>query len=207
LRAFFAFSVALISLAPPVVLSTFGATDATSTNKKTSAKKTYKSYKKTTGTSAKTTSAPATAKKTTATSQVSKQKSKATATAAHSTSAAPTVAVASGSKKAAAKKTKPGTQAASYRRSAQQQPTRERYTEIQQAMLDKGYFAGPVDGEWGPSSVDALKRFQHDQSLTEDGKIGSVSLIALGLGPKRETAPPPPPPTPSPDTPPPTAIP
>jgi len=33
--------------------------------------------------------------------------------------------------------------------------------------------------------VDALKRFQHDQSLIEDGKIGSLSLIALGLGPKR----------------------
>jgi peptidoglycan hydrolase-like protein with peptidoglycan-binding domain len=195
LRVFFAFSVALISLAPPVVLSTFGATDASPTNKKTSAKKTYKSYKKTTATSAKTTS------------QVSKQKS--TATTAHTTSAPP-VAVASGSKKAGSKKTKPVTQAASYRRSAQQQPTRERYTEIQQAMLDKGYFAGPVDGEWGPSSVDALKRFQHDQNLTEDGKIGSVSLIALGLGPKRETPPPPTLPTPAaapPDTPQPTAIP
>lgn len=33
--------------------------------------------------------------------------------------------------------------------------------------------------------MDALKRFQHDQNLTEDGKIGSVSLIALGLGPRR----------------------
>ena len=46
-------------------------------------------------------------------------------------------------------------------------------------------FAGPVDGNWSPASVDALKRFQHDQSLTEDGKIGSLSVIALGLGPKR----------------------
>lgn len=67
----------------------------------------------------------------------------------------------------------------------QQQPTTDRYREIQQALADKGYFAGPVDGEWGPSSVDALKHFQHDQSLTEDGKISSVSLIALGLGPQR----------------------
>ncbi len=50
-----------------------------------------------------------------------------------------------------------------------------------------------MDGEWGASSVDALKRFQHDQNLTEDGKIGSVSLIALGLGPKREAPAPPPP--------------
>lgn len=37
--------------------------------------------------------------------------------------------------------------------------------------------------------MDALKRFQHDQNLIEDGKVGSLSLIALGLGPKRAAAP------------------
>jgi peptidoglycan hydrolase-like protein with peptidoglycan-binding domain len=68
---------------------------------------------------------------------------------------------------------------------APQQPTADRYKEIQQALADRGYFAGPVDGAWGASSMDALKRFQHDQNLTEDGKVGSLSLIALGLGPKR----------------------
>lgn len=57
--------------------------------------------------------------------------------------------------------------------------------EIQQALADKGYFAGQPDGTWGSESVEALKRFQRDQNLTEDGKIGSLSLIALGLGPKR----------------------
>jgi hypothetical protein len=72
-----------------------------------------------------------------------------------------------------------------YRRSAQVQPAPDRYKEIQQALADKGYFAGPVDGNWSPASVDALKRFQHDQSLNEDGKIGSLSVIALGLGPRR----------------------
>ena len=71
------------------------------------------------------------------------------------------------------------------RRPAQQQPTPERYREIQQALADKGYFNGPVDGQWGPESVDALKRFQREQNLTDDGKIGSLSLIGLGLGPKR----------------------
>ena len=53
----------------------------------------------------------------------------------------------------------------------------------------KGYFTGEPDGTWGSASIDALKRFQHDQNLVEDGKIGSLSLIALGLGPKREAAP------------------
>jgi peptidoglycan hydrolase-like protein with peptidoglycan-binding domain len=71
------------------------------------------------------------------------------------------------------------------RRASQQQPTPERYKEIQQSLADKGYFSGPVDGNWGPESVDALKRFQREQNLTDDGKIGSLSLIALGLGPKR----------------------
>ncbi len=71
---------------------------------------------------------------------------------------------------------------------AQQQPTTDRYKEIQQALADKGYFQGPVDGAWNPGSVEALKRFQKDQNLDPDGKIGSLSLIALGLGPKRGEA-------------------
>jgi Putative peptidoglycan binding domain len=71
------------------------------------------------------------------------------------------------------------------RRSNQQQPTQDRYREIQQSLSEKGYFAGQPDGNWGPESTDALKHFQHDQSLTEDGKLGALSLIALGLGPRR----------------------
>jgi len=74
------------------------------------------------------------------------------------------------------------------RRVVQQQPTPERYKEIQQALADKGYFHGPVDGAWGADSTDALKRFQREQNLEDDGKIGSLSLIALGLGPQRGTA-------------------
>jgi peptidoglycan hydrolase-like protein with peptidoglycan-binding domain len=80
-----------------------------------------------------------------------------------------------------------GKQISSSYRAPQQQPTVDRYKEIQQALADRGYFAGPMDGNWGGSSTDALRRFQHDQNLTEDGKIGSLSLIALGLGPRRAT--------------------
>jgi murein L,D-transpeptidase YcbB/YkuD len=86
-----------------------------------------------------------------------------------------------------ASKTAP--QPAAIRRTNQQHPTSERYKEIQQALADKRYFSGSVDGNWGQDSVDALKRFQHDQNLTEDGKIGSLSLIALGLGPKHDASP------------------
>lgn len=73
-------------------------------------------------------------------------------------------------------------------RSYQQAPSPERYKEIQQALASKGYLQGDPTGEWGADSVDALKRFQTDQSLMPDGKINSLSLIALGLGPKRLTA-------------------
>ena len=67
----------------------------------------------------------------------------------------------------------------------QQAPTKERYQEIQQALIERGYLGGPPTGIWGPESGDALKRFQKDQSIEATGKLDSLSLIALGLGPKR----------------------
>jgi peptidoglycan hydrolase-like protein with peptidoglycan-binding domain len=66
----------------------------------------------------------------------------------------------------------------------QQTPSVQRYTEIQQALADKGYYKGPVNGEWGADSVESLKRFQAEHNLESDGKLGSLSLIALGLGPQ-----------------------
>lgn len=70
-------------------------------------------------------------------------------------------------------------------RRGQMAPSPDRYKEIQQALADKGYYQGAVSGAWGPESADALKRFQKDQNLTDTGKLDSLSLIALGLGPKR----------------------
>ncbi len=70
-------------------------------------------------------------------------------------------------------------------RSGQQTPSPERYQEIQQALADRGYYHGELNGVWSSESVTALKNFQLDQNLKPDGKLGSVSLIAMGLGPKR----------------------
>jgi putative peptidoglycan binding protein len=67
-------------------------------------------------------------------------------------------------------------------------PDTDRLREIQQAMADKGYFKGEVNGVWNPDSVDALKRFQTERNITPDGKINSLSLIGLGLGPKHDGA-------------------
>jgi peptidoglycan hydrolase-like protein with peptidoglycan-binding domain len=72
---------------------------------------------------------------------------------------------------------------------SQVHPDPERYKEIQQALADKGYFKGDVNGQWGDDSVSAMKQFQADQKLPDDGKISAPALIGLGLGPKHEAAP------------------
>ncbi|MDQ2775818.1 MAG: peptidoglycan-binding protein, partial [Acidobacteriota bacterium] len=70
--------------------------------------------------------------------------------------------------------------------SYQLHPDVQRYTQIQQALADRGYFKGAVDGQWNDDSVDALKRFQTDQKLEGDGKISALTLTGLGLGPKHD---------------------
>lgn len=84
--------------------------------------------------------------------------------------------------------------------SYQLHPDPERYQQIQQALADRGYFKGDVNGVWGDDSVDALKRFQADQKLDNDGKINALSLIDLGLGPKHDGTKPPPSPQPDPNS-------
>ncbi|HEX4137974.1 MAG TPA: peptidoglycan-binding domain-containing protein [Bryobacteraceae bacterium] len=67
-------------------------------------------------------------------------------------------------------------------------PTPDRYKEIQQALVDKGYLKSEANGVWDNDSVEALRQFQTDQKLTPTGKLTSASLIALGLGPKTDGA-------------------
>ena len=57
--------------------------------------------------------------------------------------------------------------------------------EIQQALAARGFLQSTPTGTWDAASIDALKRFQGEQNLPPTGKITSLSLIALGLGPKR----------------------
>jgi Putative peptidoglycan binding domain len=74
----------------------------------------------------------------------------------------------------------------SYQR--QMQPTPERYKEIQQALVTRGYLKSDPSGAWDQESMDAMRRFQEDQNINASGKIDSLSLIALGLGPKHDTS-------------------
>ena len=75
-------------------------------------------------------------------------------------------------------------------RNRQMAPTAERYRQIQEALAAKGYLRREeVNGVWNSSSIDAMKRFQAEQHIDSSGRINSLSLIALGLGPKREAVP------------------
>jgi Putative peptidoglycan binding domain len=74
-------------------------------------------------------------------------------------------------------------------RNRQMAPSPDRYKEIQQALAAKGYLQPEqATGVWDQNSVDALKRFQMEQNLDASGKLNSLSLIALGLGPKHDSA-------------------
>jgi hypothetical protein len=108
-------------------------------------------------------------------------------TAVHSSTAPvrrPTAVTSANPKKAASVK-----KAATWR-NRQLAPSPDRYREIQQALATKGYLQPEqATGAWDQNSTDALKRFQAEQNLEPSGKINSLSLIALGLGPKHDALP------------------
>lgn len=92
-------------------------------------------------------------------------------------------------KKSGAAGRKGSRRAATTWRNRQLTPTPERYKQIQQALSSKGYLSPEqATGKWDDTSTEALRKFQADQNLDANGKINSLSLIALGLGPQREVA-------------------
>jgi len=91
-------------------------------------------------------------------------------------------------KKSTAKRKLPAKKRVASWRRGQQQPTPERYIQIQQALIDKQYLQGPATGKWEPDSEAALKKFQADQKLEATGKLDALSLIRLGLGPQKGPA-------------------
>lgn len=50
---------------------------------------------------------------------------------------------------------------------------------IQQRLNDLGYNAGPVDGDYGPQTAQAVKSFQRSLGLAGDGVVGSFTYRAL----------------------------
>jgi len=50
---------------------------------------------------------------------------------------------------------------------------------VQQRLTELGYNPGPVNGEMGRKTHEALKRFQADKKLKKTGKIDTATLKAL----------------------------
>ena len=57
----------------------------------------------------------------------------------------------------------------------------ERVAIIQQRLRDWGYYSGDVDGIFGRGTHNAVLRFQRQNGLTADGRVGSRTASAMGI--------------------------
>jgi peptidoglycan hydrolase-like protein with peptidoglycan-binding domain len=53
--------------------------------------------------------------------------------------------------------------------------------DVQQALQNKGYDVGPIDGVMGPRTQSALREFQQQQGLTRSGRIDQQTMSALDV--------------------------
>jgi len=63
--------------------------------------------------------------------------------------------------------------------SAPKKPSAQYTREAQQLLTDLGYDPGPVDGQYGRRTADAVKAFQRDAGITQDGWIDQDLLSVL----------------------------
>ena len=59
--------------------------------------------------------------------------------------------------------------------------TGEEVKRIQQALKDKGFDPGIIDGDFGPGTEAAVMAFQNSEGLAADGVVGLLTQKALGL--------------------------
>lgn len=52
---------------------------------------------------------------------------------------------------------------------------------LQDALKQKGFYAGLVDGDFGPGTTAAVKAFQASKGLSADGVAGATTKAALGI--------------------------
>jgi peptidoglycan hydrolase-like protein with peptidoglycan-binding domain len=50
---------------------------------------------------------------------------------------------------------------------------------IQEVLAAAGHYSGKIDGNFGPRSQEAIKKFQEARGLKADGRIGYQTLLAL----------------------------
>lgn len=52
---------------------------------------------------------------------------------------------------------------------------------VQKKLAQLGYDPGPADGVLGPQTTEAIKQFQRDNGLEDDGIVGLATREALGI--------------------------
>ena len=52
---------------------------------------------------------------------------------------------------------------------------------MQKTLTNKGFYQGPIDGNYNQELKEAVTKFQNQQNLTADGVAGPKTLRALGL--------------------------
>lgn len=64
-------------------------------------------------------------------------------------------------------------------------------TQVQDRLRQQGFYAGRVDGAWGPDSQAALERYQQARGLQVSGQFNPATATMLGLDPAALVAAPP----------------
>jgi N-acetyl-anhydromuramyl-L-alanine amidase AmpD len=59
---------------------------------------------------------------------------------------------------------------------------------IQQALRERGFKVGAVDGTWGERTVEALRNFQRNQGIEPSGEPDVYTLAALEILPGAKPA-------------------
>lgn len=67
--------------------------------------------------------------------------------------------------------------------------TTERASEIQSALIQRGYLTGDPTGAWDATSIAAMQKLQSDNGWQTKFVPDSRAIIKLGLGPSTSPAP------------------
>ena len=51
--------------------------------------------------------------------------------------------------------------------------------QIQTELTTYGYYTGPIDGDYGSATKDAVKKLQADLGVTADGLVGAETIAAF----------------------------
>ena len=60
-------------------------------------------------------------------------------------------------------------------------PPSDALAKAQAKLSGLGYYKGPVDGEYGPTTARAVEQFQVDNNLPVSGRLDLKTLSSLGI--------------------------